>query len=206
MKKLIILLSLFLLTGCNLKYEIYFKDGIHENIDIIFMDDIYKIASSLDGDGFYLEKELVENDIPSLINYKDYYNKSIINNKNVKLDYNYTYDNFNESYIINRCFENVSIKNDDKQLYIHLSGNFKCFDNKKFDISIKSDYKVLNHNANKFKNNNYIWNINTNEEVDVLLHISKEKINNIEFKYIYQIILLIVLIVMGFVVYKVKTI
>ena len=62
MKKIILLIvCIVFLTGCTLDYEINFgRTLINENISATIDGDIYDIASSIDGDGFYLEKEIVE--------------------------------------------------------------------------------------------------------------------------------------------------
>ena len=100
MKKILLLIiCLFCLTGCTLNYEINFGyTMIEEHINATMDGNIYEIASSIDGDGFYLEKEIVEGNIPSIKGFKDFYTRKIKvknNSSVVDLDYIYKYDENN---------------------------------------------------------------------------------------------------------------
>lgn len=180
MKKVILLIiCMFFLTGCTMNYEINFgRTIINENISAEIDGNIYEIASSIDGDGFYLEKELVEGKIPALKEYKDYYSKNIEVKKNVSyvdLNYKYTYDNYKDSYILGRCFEKSYVQNTDEYLYVSLGGNFKCFKEDDVSIKVSTIYDVVKHNADTVKNGDYIWDIKLSEDDNnIELYISKE--------------------------------
>jgi hypothetical protein len=204
MKKMILLIvCVVCLTGCTLNYEIDFgRTIINENINAEMDGNIYEIASSIDGDGFYLEKELVEGKIPSLKGYKDYYSRKIKveNNKSlVDLNYKYSYDNYENSYILNRCFEDVYVKNTDDYLYVSLGGNFKCFKEDDVRIKVSSSYDIVKHNADEIKDDYYLWDIKLSEDDNnVELYISKE-LKDEEKKSIssIKIIIIIIFIILG---------
>ena len=84
MKKIILLLiCLFVITGCTVTYEVNFDyDLIEERISGSFNENIYEVADSLDGDGYYLEKEIVDKNIPAYYDFSDFYNTNINYNNN----------------------------------------------------------------------------------------------------------------------------
>lgn len=180
MKKILLLIiCLFCLTGCTLNYEINFGyTMIEEHINATMDGNIYEIASSIDGDGFYLEKEIVEGNIPSIKGFKDFYTRKIKvknNSSVVDLDYIYKYDEYENSYLLTRCFEKTYVKNTDDYLYVSLGGNFKCFKEDDIQIKVSSMYDVVKHNANKVEDNYYIWDIKlSDDENKVEFYISKE--------------------------------
>ena len=180
MKKILLLIiCLFCLTGCTLNYEINFGyTMIEEHINATMDGNIYEIASSIDGDGFYLEKEIVEGNIPSIKGFKDFYTRKIKvknNSSVVDLDYIYKYDEYENSYLLTRCFEKAYVKNTDDYLYVSLGGNFKCFKEDDIQIKVSSMYDVVKHNANKVEDIYYIWDIKlADDENKVEFYISKE--------------------------------
>lgn len=207
MKKILLLLVLSLLiTGCTSSYEIIFDESINEKITINYDGDIYKVVEDFDfeGDSFYFESELVNSRIPSLIGFEDYYTKNIDvkNNKStITLDYEYEYDTFEKSYLINECFEKSNFINKDDYYYVSLGGAFYCFGADHFTLKMKTDYKVIKNNADKEEDGYYIWDIeDVNEEDKVELQISKVVKNNsnktfkISFKLIFGIVLVLVMI------------
>lgn len=180
MKKIILLIICTVcLTGCTLNYEIDFgRTIINESINAEMDGNIYDVASSIDGDGFYIEKELVEGKIPSLKGYKDYYSRKIKVNGNkslVDLNYKYTYDDYENSYILQRCFEKSYVKNTDDSLYVSLGGYFKCFKEDDIRVKVSTDYDVVKHNADIVTDDYYIWDIKlADDENKVELYIAKE--------------------------------
>lgn len=181
MKKIIlIILCMLTLTGCSLEYDITFnEDSISEHIKTTFKGNIYKLANEIEGDGFYLEKEIVENQIPSLKDDQAFYKKEIIAKdtlSTVNLTYDYTYDQFAESYFLDRCFEHVYVNNTEEYIYVSLYGQFNCFYEENLEIKLSTDYKMLETNSNKYKNGKYIWNLNmTDDESNITFMLSKEK-------------------------------
>ncbi len=189
MKKITLIIAIcFILTGCTVKYDIHFDElGITEKIEGTIEGNIYEMAKEIDGDGYYFQQELVNNKIPALKNYKKYYNKKISvngNNSNVFLNHRYKYEEIKDSYIINRCFEKVSIINDKEYLYVSLGGNFQCFDfeNDNIEVQVSSNYQIIEHNAKEEKNGKYIWDINIADKENKiefqLLKKTKEKETN----------------------------
>ena len=202
MKKIVfVLVAVLFLTGCGLEYEINFNDnGINENITATFNNDIYEVANSIDGDGFYIEKELVENDVPAFVDSSDYYNKVIDvrdNKSTVKLEYNYSYAEFENSYFLDRCFENVYVNNTEDYIYVSLGGNFDCFYEEDVKIKLSTKYKLTNHNANEYKDGYYVWNLSMLDDESEIEFLLTKEVANVSDSSLSQIILLIVLLIVS---------
>ena len=202
------------LTGCTLEYEIKFNENIiKENIKATFDGNIYKQIPDLTGDGFYLENEVVENEIPSLKNNKDYYKKRIVANdssSNVYLNYSYTYNQFSNSYFIDYCFENSYVNNTDDYIYVSLYGQFNCHYEEDIKIKLSTEYNMSEHNADEYKNGYYIWNLKmTDNESNITFMITKEPASNKEkhstiTNTFFLFILIIITILIGIILYKRK--
>ncbi len=225
LKTLIILSMLTFLCGCSANYEIEVKNGsIRENSQIL----VNKTNESIkEENGFSLEEELeyTYNSIHDIDNGQEetktkHFELNKINNKdNIGLSYNnqLTFNNYEESPLIHQCYENINIINKTSSFSINTDKYFKCFDYYKYldsvTITLKSDYKVLNTNADEEKKGIYYWYINKNNYTNKRINIdlSKEpktvvdKVNLGDYSYIVFILLGLSLIILGLVVFiKVK--
>lgn len=215
MKKILLIgILMFFITGCSVDYEINFGKNIDETIVFDFDEDIYKTSEKIKGDSFYIEEVLVNEKIPSLVEFKDYYNKSIKveNNKsNVTLKYTYNYDNFEKSYLINECFEKSIVINSNDYYYIALGGNFNCFGGNEITVKIKTDYEIVKENSDKVNNGYHIWEIKSeNEDKKIEIHLLKElsSKDKKKFKFSWKIFvgIIIILFVGAFLLIKEKLI
>ncbi len=211
MKKIILLvIFVLLLSGCDLSYEINFgKDSINEYVHAEMDGNIYEIASGLDGDGFYLEKELVEGKVPSLKGYKDYYSRKIklVDDTSViDLNYEYDYDNYEDSYVLSRCFEKSYVKNTDDYLYVSLGGNFKCFQDEDIRVKVSSVYDVVKHNADEVNDKYYIWDIKmADDENNIELYLSKDiKEEEEKSGSSFRIVLIVIFAILGLVIFVIN--
>lgn len=212
MKKILIVLSIFLLTGCTINYNLDIsKDSIEENItgniSKYEFDDI--TDEYADHNIYYLlhDKQL------SLSDGSDYYDQNIIDKgDNIDFSYKYTYNNnFGMASIINRCFENKVYEETNDLYIIHLYGDFYCQYNDNIEVNVNTNLAVLENNADEVDGNNYKWILKEdNNDVDITLTISKSieqftpaKENSILTPYrIVTFIILVVLIGVSFVIYK----
>lgn len=203
-KKILISMICLLLTGCSVDYTLDFDNGdIREKIIYEFDEDIYKTAETMEGDSFYIEKELLEENILALKDYDSYYDKKIdiIGNKSiVTLNYVYTYKNLISSYLINKCFENVIILNEENTYSLSLSGSFACFSSEDIQLKISSKNKVLSNNADYYQDGYYIWNLKIEDaEHEIKFLISKKELSDgiSSFKLDGIKIIVIVLLIIG---------
>ena len=179
MKKVLIILSILLLSGCSINYNLEISsDSFIENIegtipknefdtpdseiaDLTIYNYIYTEQYAIMGGEQPYEKELTEKG----------------NEVNVKYSHAYKGD-FKNSQIMNSCYENVLFKETDDLYVIKLGGDFSCSLANKITVNITTDYTVVNNNANKVKGNTYTWKLekgSTDIEMDIL---KKKKDNN----------------------------
>jgi hypothetical protein len=155
MKKIIILiLTIFLLSGCSVEYNLEINnDNIRENIEIGKFD-----ASEIE-DFEYLTPYAILNDESQKFYVFDYSNK-ILN-----LSYDYNIQNYEMSEAFNQCYDMSNFSYDEKYYYILTSNEFKClsymgYTTDEVKINIKSRYKVVESNADYVDNGVYTWIIN----------------------------------------------
>ena len=176
MKKILFLIIFcFLLTGCTVNYNLEidnesFKESITGNI----------LNSELESDDNRTDINIYSYLINSEQNvFKN--NDSILYNKNLNnvengIDYSYSYEfnknNFNNSRILNECFDKYEAYEEDGIYYISIFGNFNCSYADKTNINIKTNHNVLANNADSIKNNTYSWAIEKDNIKDLNLFIT----------------------------------
>lgn len=199
----LIIISMLLLTGCQSKIDVTIDKGmVNENISITLNDDELKTANNVKGEITERVSEYeMDTEVLSYFNIKNY-NKNTINvNKNYNLD-SYTWDN-----LIARCYKTQDINFSNNILKISTNGGFNCFNkyNLKGEvvINLKTSYKVISNNADKYENDTYTWNINDNNkninlEIDTSTVVNEINDNNsklnikIDVKVIITILIIII--------------
>lgn len=181
MKKIVMsLLSLFLLTGCSVQYNVELNnDKVKEEINFL-IDDI----SNNQDDYLYLKDFNPVADLDNNIQYK----KKIVNSSNsTRGTYSYTYrgDSYRDSRVFSQCFDIYSIVDEEDKYYIGASGEFKCLSVDyhtvdKVIIKFKTDYEVIDNNADSVDGNEYTWTIDSNNYKDVSINIIANKKNNVK--------------------------
>lgn len=183
MKKIIICILLILLvTGCDVEYNLEFKNG-NFNEEIVFTmennNDNKKIVDDMTNTKYYaifddnIEKE---------------YDKKIIEKKDslqVKLFTNYLIDQYRKSILFNKCYPLFGLQSDDEYYYISTVGEFKCmvYDYSEVDnvkIKFSTNYEVVDNNADYIEDNYYIWTINSTNSSDKPINIVLDKNNIVE--------------------------
>ena len=164
MKKIFIPILLLFLWGCEAKYTIHFSnDKIKENITVTLDKTKYTT------DDFEQLKNTSFFAIQDPLDSKSYQT----NFKETKkayigiFEYEYTSSEYNRSNILNTCYDVHSLVQDEDEYILTTSNIVKCMpfeyvDIDKITIVLKTDYKVIESNADKKKKNQYIWEI-TNE-------------------------------------------
>ena len=175
MKKILMILSILLLTGCTINYDLEINnnstnESITGSISKNEFDDI------TDESGDHNIYHLLYDKQASLSNNTSFYDQNI-NEKDGVIDfsYKYTYNNdFKQSNILNRCFENKVFEETDDLYIIHLYGNFYCQYNDEIAVNVKTKMAVLDNNANKIDENTYSWIIEDSNNVDISMTVSKK--------------------------------
>lgn len=166
-KIFLITITILLASGCSIKYNLVIdKNGATENINAEFannesnrklVDKLYKQERSAyydfdNGKTYYYEVKRLDDTRKTIgLNYRyNYY-------KHEKLQY---------SNALTQCFYNVSVVKDKEFITINTSKGINCLSHdgqklvNKIDVSIRTDYKVVENNADEHSNNNYMWYIN----------------------------------------------
>ena len=183
MKKLIILLvMIFLLTGCEASYDLQISDySIDEKITI-------NVPSSLDSNSKSIIMDYIESEAyPFLGDRKDdiFYDIFLEDTNNgykYTLNYKYKNNEIKKSKIINECFSNAYINETDEYYMFSLTGKFQCMNkNKKVLINVNTSNTMHDHNADKNEIlNRYTWEITeeNKDNVDIKFVVIKDDYQN----------------------------
>lgn len=211
MKKILfILITCLLLTGCTVNYNLEindsnFKETITGNVLNTELDT--NNSTSINNYSFLLSEEQ-----PSFYkNENIFYNKATNNVQDgIDFDFNYTFNenNFNNSRIINECFDNHIYEYKDNKYYLVVSGKFNCNYSETTNINITTDYNVTSNNAQKIKNNTYTWTIDENNKDNTYFFITIDKTNksnfNLSWNTFKTIGLIIIILLSSICIYFVK--
>lgn len=209
-KKVLMLLSIVLLSGCTAEYNLEFKDDVfYEVIEgTVNNDEIEEeVEGRTDVNPIYYNLYIEDN--PLISSSEEVYNKQIIDIENgKKFNFSYAYDgNFDKAKVINYCFEENIFEEDDEFYYINLSGKFGCLYSDELKINVTSDKAVLENNADSIKNNTYSWTINEDnvDDVNIMMAISKSiSSKDNEYKVeisTFKIVAFVILIVLSIITY-----
>lgn len=182
---------IILLTGCKATYNLEIsQSGMKENLVIN--------ATSLSENstiknypiGAYITENVNDDSTTdeSILFKKfdgvDYYNDSISKDEDgltyINYNYNFDYDKFINSTIINRAYSNIVFRqydsNDDgvdDYTILSTMGNFIPFERyntlESVTIKITCLFKMVSHNADKVDGNTYIWNFTKDNVKDINL-------------------------------------
>ncbi len=174
-KMLIMILSVLLLTGCTVNYNLEVENN---SLKEVIYGTVTKEETTNDANSTApnIVNELIYSEKVPLAEGTSAYNREIYENGsdiNYKFSYNYDMSDFESSSLINTCFENHEIVDLGDYYSIKLSGNFYCLYSKKINIAVTSNLKVASNNADKIKDNTYIWTIDKNT-TDIELAVDKD--------------------------------
>lgn len=162
-KFLIIILSLFLISGCKAEYNFTINDeSISENL---FIYDSYDNLNNGNNDQKIEELALEFEDFERGYDFYNSSRKLEKENRN-RIGYRYNMDldlnEYDALSIVRKCYEKVEINKGEK-ITINTSDEFLCFDYYKDldDVTIKmsTDFKEVETNSNLNSDGEYIWNI-----------------------------------------------
>lgn len=214
-KIFILVLTLLLLSGCSVNYNLDFNGN--EFIEESFIGNLNKDSDEykywLDGKNlpipaFYDAVGTPEEEFDS----SSEYHKQTVNEEQFSLKYTYNMQNFKDVYSGNLCYEYFKIFNGDeeKQIGIATSKEFLCFSSfpnlDEVTINIKTNHKVISHNAdevkkNKYKGDIYSWNITKdnadNKPINIVFSKNYQKTNPFLVILIVSISLMLILFIVG---------
>lgn len=160
MKKILLALLVFVLTGCTAQYNLEIDDNsIKENVSI-------KILTSAVNESF-LQDQVDKSKIVYADKLETYNTKFENDNENYNISFDYIHktEDFTNSKFLNICYNSNKISVVEDKLIIKTSNQFNCInmDNDihadKVEINITTKLKVTGNNADEVQGNKYIWNI-----------------------------------------------
>lgn len=216
MKKIVgLLLILVFVTGCSDDYvlkinpnsieeEINFSIGNDDTEKAILINELFRVTdinyeddSAMAG---YVIDRLRNYDLSPGYNIENFYTKRVDGDK-ITLSYIYDEYNYDNSNVFNSCFGDVYFDSNEDYYVINGYNQFKCLVKDKVKVVIKTDYRVINSNADKVDGDKYIWYFtgNNNLDHDLYIQVSKKyKRKKMSYWSFYVIVGLIV----GFIIYK----
>ena len=183
LKKIILLLPLIaLLTGCGSTYEIEFtqEDTIKDTISIFEDNNIVKNFTKEDEDKLL-------NELLDFERGYEHYKRELYTTEKVtgyKYTYDFTYEEYDAMSQLRKCYEDLTLNVTDNKIELKTQGEFVCATYYKkmpnIEITIKSDYKIENSNANIQDGNTATWKITKNNYKNSPIEITLDKNNTIE--------------------------
>lgn len=221
-KKLILLLVLiFLFTGCSATYELeVYNNKFKENVSINNYDP--KSWDTVLSTGFSYKRQIMDNlkyPLPAFsdttvdendwirLDGEEYYETKLISSKNnlgLSWNYNFNDTNYSRAKLPSMAYQYFTFTTSNENTWIlSTDAKLKSFEEysnlEKLTIKIKTNHKVINHNADKVEGTTYTWNIlreNQNKK-RVQIELSKEeKVFNYE-NEIVNTVGIVVAVVLG---------
>lgn len=204
-KRMILLFLLFLLTtGCSVEYNLIINEDetINESFSVLQPNNLW-------GNN---REEIEEQLYWTLVFAKDetepayfYNHEQILGDINSGVKYSYNFRSIEgfkaDSEVLKNCFEDYDIRFDNSILQINLN-EFKCEkvsgDNFDLKINIVVDGTAIGGNYDQKNGNKYTWNINSKDNVNIVLSLNTmQKEVNSDIKLIGIITLVVLIIIIG---------
>lgn len=183
LKKIVLLLPLLLLiTGCGSTYEIEFtqNDTIKDTISIFEDNDKVERFTKKDEEDF----------LNKLLDFErgyEHYKRELYTTEDItgyKYTYDFTYEEYDAMSQLRKCYEDLTLKVTDEKIELKTKGEFLCatYHNEMpyMEITIKSDYKIEDSNANTQDSNTATWKITKNNYKNTPIEITLDKTDIIE--------------------------
>ena len=185
-----------LFTGCAVQYDLRFNnDTIREQVTINASDSSITVDT--------IESMLNDYIVDDSTSNKLYDVKFNEKKKRVELSHTYRSNDYSSSLLLKQCYTAYNFLESDDYYDLTTSNEFTCnpFDYMVIDevqIRIKTNHKVIRHNADMVEKNTYIWIIDrdNNEDKPIQIRFSKETVNSHLGLIILGIIVIIVAITM----------
>lgn len=190
-KKFLILISIvFLISGCDITYNLDIYNGkFSENIKIIENDKSkwnsnVSTTTAQELYNSYKAKPIPISSYSPMIpgtneklNDVLYYNvNDLTNQKRIGMEYNYdmTQSQFNDSYFVRYAYNRFLVATIKDNITISTGEKLKLFEQynnlENVTINITTNHKVIKHNADKVDGDTYIWKVNRENADDKSLY------------------------------------
>ena len=214
-KYFILILSLFLISGCSAEVNLTIdKNSIDEDVNITFYEE-GDYTKELINSSFrnyipiYLEEPIVdtEEDLPfPNVTYYQKKTKDLGNGYLFNYKYNFDIDKYKEARTIKGAFKRYDITTTNNILNISTdSGEIIYFNDypllDKITVNIKTDYLVLEHNADRVNNNIYTFEFTKDSRKSINMKVNlnkntKEQILGVNYSDLYILGIIIIIIIL----------
>lgn len=173
-KMLLILVMLvpFFLTGCTVDYNLTFNDSELNEVININLDETENNKENIEKMEYSAQYEALA--ISKQRNQKLYQFTGKQNNGKYigSFSYNYSTSEFNDAHLIRQCYDSFNFVKTEKGYQLVTSDLFRCGSYSymmvdRYTITITTNHKVIESNADQVDKNKYIWVIDTNGEVNI---------------------------------------
>ncbi len=226
MKYFILILGIFLLSGCSVDYHLNIDENNKISESITVKSENEEESQKIHLDPWPIKTDYNDPDVgenPEKIEGVNYYQEEITLHDNLyhkNISYSYDIDSFKNANSINSCYEHFYIHENKKENTISLStsAKFLCLENypnlNQVNVKITVENPVVTNNASNINGNTYEWQITKDnyESSAIILSFKKDKQDKKAFNknnpkisptiYIFLGAFLLVLIVL--IAYKVK--
>ena len=178
-KKIFLILSIILLTGCQIKYQLNFEDEkLIENISIQLPNSEEKKINDIKK---YEAYSTFDNSFQTLyeVKYSDDKNKFIAN-----YQYIYNFEEFRHALYIKSCFDAFSFVTNNDNYILSTTEGFNCMfvDYNKVDeveVIITTNHEIIESNADQVENNKLIWEINDENSEEKSIYVKFGKVEEL---------------------------
>ncbi len=181
MRKIILLLSIIILSGCSVDYTLTIDDDTslenivanEENFNSEFIPAYYNDSGP---------SESVGNEDLNFENEDMEFYKINRQNNYVILKYSFPKTNFINSTATHQCLKNINLTTlSNGNQMLNTSNYFSCFntysnlDEININLNFSNNYEVINSNADLKNNNSLTWNINKNNYNNKFIQVEYKK-------------------------------
>lgn len=184
MKKLLLLISILLLTGCTCEYNLNIDNLTYQEEIIIKGENEEEINNLNQEWEIPIDKEEynIGGDEDTILSSNiDTYKYQFINNT-LKFNYDFTKNSIINSSAISSCYNKITVVNYDNKTIISTSPKINCFSKypnlTKLTVNIKTDKLVINHDADSVNGNVYTWNFTKSTSSDKAINLTFEPLPN----------------------------
>lgn len=178
-KIIVLIMFLFLITGCDGGYKIeFYKNKVTESAyawyeketlnNLSPYDKTLEITSKYDDNGDFLTHD-----------YKENIKKSGYSGIKITKKYNSLEDYKTNSKILGSCYLATNLTNHTDYITLKTTKEFTCYDEieefENIEIIVQTNHEVVEHNADKRKGHSYYWYINKENYKNKPISIKMEK-------------------------------
>lgn len=163
--------SIFI-TGCTVDYNLDFTDTELSEVININLDSSENNEKNIESMNYSAQYEANALSINGNTKKYSFNGKQTKSGYTGSFSYDYSIEDFNKARLIRECYDSFNFVKTEKGYQIVTSDIFRCgvysyMKVDKYTITITSNHKVIENNADQVEKNKYTWIINPNGEVNI---------------------------------------